>query len=198
MFAKQILPFFFDAAKGPLAEHYLKAEKNVIQIQEGTEAGSFLRLLDHVSHLDLHPETILYFVEDDYLHRPGWLDVLLEGIQIAEYVTLYDHKDKYFLYPDLASRIFATSICHWRTTPSTTNTFALRFKTLIRDLTTHRKFSEGRAISSDHEKFCQLHAQGSMLISPMPGWSTHAEPEFASPCIDWEPYLNRSSSYVSR
>lgn len=197
-FSKANLTFFFDAAKGPLAEHFLKDETNVIQIKEGTEAGSFLRLLDYVSKLDLHPETILYFVEDDYLHRPGWLDVLLEGIQTAEYVTLYDHKDKYFLYPDLTSRIFVTSRCHWRTTPSTTNTFAFRYKTLIRDLSLHREFSQDRKISSDHEKFCQLQAQGTMLISPMPGWSTHAEPEFASPCIDWEQYLIRSASYVSR
>jgi hypothetical protein len=191
------LTCFFDAARGPLSKHFLKNEKNVIQIQEGTEAGSFLRLLDHVASLDLHPETILYFVEDDYLHRPGWLDVLLEGMQIAEYATLYDHKDKYFLYPNLTSRIFASSTCHWRTTPSTTNTFALRFKTLLRDVSIHRKFSSDRAITADHEKFCQLQAQGTVLISSMPGWSTHAEPEFASPCIDWEQYLTRSSSHVS-
>jgi hypothetical protein len=197
-FKRANLTFFFDRAKGPLSEHFLKNEKNVIEIQEGTEAGSFLRLLDHVSRLELHPETVLYFVEDDYLHCPGWLDVLLEGLAIADYATLYDHKDKYFLYPDLTSRIFAGPTCHWRTTPSTTNTFALRFKTLLRDLPIHRKFSMDRAISSDHEKFCQLQAEGAMLVSPMPGWSTHAEPEFASPCIDWEKYLTRSPSHVLR
>lgn len=197
-FERANLTFFFDAARGPLAEHYLKNEKNVVQIQEGTEAGSFLRLLDYVTKLDLHPETLIYFVEDDYLHRPNWLDILLEGVAIADYATLYDHKDKYFLYPKLKSHIFATSSCHWRTTPSTTNTFALQFKTLIRDLSIHQRFSLGRAISADHEKFCYLEAQGIMLISPMPGWSTHAEPEFASPCIDWEQYLTRSSSHVLR
>ena len=33
-----------------------------------------------------------YFLEDDYLHRPGWCDVLLEGFTVnnASYVTLYD------------------------------------------------------------------------------------------------------------
>jgi hypothetical protein len=191
-FNRAKLTFFFDAAKGPLSDHFLKDERQVIQIQEGTEAGSFLRLLEYVSNLDLHPESILYFVEDDYLHRPGWLDILLEGLEIADYVTLYDHKDKYFLYPDLQSRIFATASCHWRTTPSTTNTFALRFKTLIRDLAIHRKFSADRTITADHEKFCALQTQGSLLISSVPGWSTHCEPDFASPCIDWEPFLIRN------
>lgn len=196
-FSRANLTFLFDRARGPLSEHFLKNEKNVIQIQEGTEAGSFLRLLDHVSTLDLYPETVLYFVEDDYIHRPGWLEVLLEGMELADYATLYDHKDKYFLYPDLRSCIFASRTCHWRTTPSTTNTFGCRFKTLLRDLPIQRKFSMDRAISSDHEKFCQLQSQGAMLVSPIPGWSTHAEPEFASPCIDWEEHLTRGS-YVLR
>ncbi len=171
--------------------------KNVVQIQEGTESRLFPPSLDHVVKLDLHPETMIYFVEDDYLHRPGWLDILLEGLSIADYATLYDHKDKYFLYPELKSRIFVSPSCHWRTTLSTTNTFALRCKTLFRDLSIHQSFSQGRTITADHEKFCQLQGQGIMLISPMPGWSTHAEPEFASPCIDWEQYLTRSPSHVS-
>ncbi|HSX37507.1 MAG TPA: hypothetical protein VLE95_01615 [Chlamydiales bacterium] len=185
-FSRANLTFFFDAAKGPLSNHFLKDEKNVVQISEGTEAGAFLKLLDYVSHLNFHPETILYFVEDDYLHRSGWQQILEEGLEIADYVTLYDHKDKYFLYPDLQSTIFLTPSCHWRSVPSTTNTFALRFKTLLRDLSIHRQFSLDRAISADHQKFCFLQAQNATLISSLPGWSTHAEPEFASPCIDWK------------
>ncbi len=198
---KAHLTFFFDAAKGPLAEYFLSSETTypIIQIQEGSEAGSFLRLLDYVSGLDLDPEAILYFVEDDYLHRPGWIDILLEAFQIpgVDYATLYDHRDKYFLYPKLTSRIFVSASCHWRTTPSTTNTFAVRFKTLLRDLPIHRKFSRGRDISADHDKFVRLQKRGALLISPMPGWSTHAEPDFASPCIPWENFLTPRSSYAS-
>lgn len=194
--------FFLDVAKGPKQNHFLAQETiyPVIEIEEGTEAGSFLRLLDYVSQLELHPETILYFVEDDYIHRSGWLDVLLQGFQIpgAEYVTLYDHRDKYFSYPTLTSKIFATSLCHWRSTPSTTNTFAVRFKTLLRDLSIHRKFSKERTISADHDKFVYLQKKRrTMLISSLPGWSTHAEPDFASPCIDWEIHLKNRSFYVS-
>ena len=187
------LTFLFDAAKGPLESHFLKNETNhqIIQIHEGTEAGSFLRLLDYVEGLDLPLDTVLYFVEDDYIHRPGWIDILLEGFQIpeAEYITLYDHKDKYFLYPRLTSRIFTTTSCHWRSTPSTTNTFAMRWKTLKRDLNIHRSYSKGRTISADHEKFCFLEKKGALLISALPGWSTHAEPDFASPCVDWSSFL---------
>lgn len=172
--------------------HFVKLQNKfpVIEISEGTEAGSFLRLLDHVSALDLHPETIVYFLEDDYLHRSGWVEVLQEGFTIpqADYVTLYDHRDKYFHpnYETLQSQIFHTASCHWRTTPSTTNTFAMRFKTLMRDLDVQRSFSQNVAISRDHDKFCALRDQGKVLISSIPGWSTHTEEEFASPCVDWE------------
>ena len=133
-------------------------------------------MLDYVTNKKFHPDTILYFVEDDYLHLPGWLDVLLEGFSIpeADYVTLYDHKDKYFfpMYKELKSRLFATRSCHFRETPSTTQTFATRFKTLLRDLPIHQKYSEGRDISQDHEKFLELGRQGATLISSIPGWST--------------------------
>jgi len=174
------------------SETFLKSERNILEIHEGTEAGSFLRLLEYIANLNLHPEAIVYIVEDDYLHRPGWIPVLLEGFKISnvDYVTLYDHKDKYFLYPELKSHVFATRSCHWRTTPSTTNTFATRYKTLMRDLLVHQQFSKGRSVTADHQKYCQLHSQGAILISCLPAWSTHAEPMFASPCIQWEQYFN--------
>lgn len=199
---KANLTFFLDTAKGSLNDHFLKDEKRfpVIEVKEGSETGSFLQLLNYVESLNLHPDTTIYLLEDDYLHRPGWTKVLLEGLQIADYATLYDHRDKYFfpMYEKLTSRIFITKTCHWRTTPSTTNTFACSMKTLQKHLPIHRRFSEGRSITADHEKFCELQSLGTTLISPLPGWSTHAEPEFASPCIDWESVLIplKENSYV--
>ncbi len=166
-----------------------QSEFPVIEIQEGTETGSFQRLLDHVISLNLKPDTIVYFLEDDYLHRPHWAGILLEGFSIPEasYVTLYDHRDKYFLpaYKNLTSKIFHTASCHWRTTPSTTNTYAMRTRTLAEHLPIHRRFSEGLRITADHEKFLELGRQGATLISSMPGWSTHADRDLTSPCTDW-------------
>lgn len=183
------LTFILDTANGD--EHFLSQETNhpVIKIQGGTEARAFLQLLDYVEAINLHPQTILYFVEDDYLHCKGWMDVLLEGMQIpgVDYVTLYDHNDKYqLMYSKLMSKIYATSTCHWRTIPSTTQTFAVRMQTLREDLLIHRRFSERRNITADHQKFMRLCKLGRTLVSSMPGWSTHAEPPFASPCVDWD------------
>ncbi len=177
----------------PMKEtHFVKKQTRypVLEISEGTETGSFLKMLDHVVSKKFSPETIIYFLEDDYIHRAGWVDILLEGFSLPEvdYVTLYDHKDKYFLplYADLNAQLFHTKSAHWRTTPSTTNTYAMRFTTLKEHLPIHRAFSEGRKISADHDKFCKLREMGARLISPIPGWATHTEIEFASPCIAWE------------
>ena len=192
-FEKANLTCFLDIAHGDSKTHFLE---HAILIHEGTESGAFLRMLDHVLKLPLHPETLCYFLEDDYLHKSGWVQVLIEGFQVpnAEYVTLYDHRDKYFfpMYNRLQTQLFVTPSCHWRSSPSTTQTFATRFKTLQRDMKIHRKYSEGRKISDDHAKFLELQKRGSMLISSIPGFSTHAEPEYASPCFHWDSLLIRN------
>ncbi len=192
---KANLTFFLDTFYPMQTPHFLMQQDRfpVIAIREGTEAGSFLRLLEHVSLLKLKPDTIVYFLEDDYLHREGWLDILQEGFTLphVDYATLYDHRDKYAspLHENLEAKLFHTASCHWRTTPSTTNTYAMRFKTLLKHLAIHREFSLDRKISADQEKFCKLKAIGARLVSSLPGWSTHAEPDYASPCIDWERML---------
>jgi hypothetical protein len=195
--------FLLDTFHPTEKPHFISTQTEfpVISFKGGTETGSFLTLLDHVTSLSLKPSTIVYFLEDDYLHRPDWATVLLEGFSIpdASYVTLYDHRDKYFLpdYHTLTSKIFHTPTCHWRTTPSTTNTYAMRYQTLLDHLPIHKQFSHNRRITADHEKFLELGRQGATLISPLPGWSTHADKELTSPCTDWEnllhsPILQRS------
>lgn len=189
------ITFFLDTAKGPRSSHFLKNETRypVLEINAGTEAQSFLMMMAYVEKLDLPDETILYFLEDDYLHRHCWVDILHEGFQLnPDYVTLYDHRDKYHLpmYRNLTSKISFTQSCHWRTTPSTTNTFATRFGTLKKDLAIHRRFSLNRKITADHDKFLALQKRGATLISPLPGWSTHAcEPNVIAPCFNWGQYF---------
>ncbi len=175
-------------------EHFIMQQKKfpVIQTRQGSETGSFLFLLDHVIAQKFYPDTIIYLLEDDYLHREGWVDVLLEAFELpVDYVTLFDHRDKYTAssYKDLQARLYQTHSCHFRTTPSTTNTFAARYKTLQKDAPIHRAYSENRTITADHEKFCHLQREGATLISSIPGWSTHVEQEFTSPCFSWESLL---------
>ena len=190
--------FFLDLYHGSLQEHFLSKEKKhpVITFKEGTESGAFLYLLEYIAALDVSDNPIIYIVEDDYIHRKGWGKILLDAFSLPQidYATLYDHKDKYTFsqYEELRSKIFAGKYSHFRTTPSTTNTFAARLATFKEDLSIHRRYSEGRKISADHEKCLALQEKGRILVSAIPGWSTHAERDFLSPCIDWKKELTQT------
>lgn len=187
--------FFLDTFHEMQGEHFLRTQTRypVIEHKAGSEAASFLFMLEHVSKQRFSADTILYFLEDDYLHLPNWPNLLREALALpgVDYATLYDHKDKYFLpqYFELQSKIFHTASCHWRTTPSTTNTYAMFFKTLQKHMDVHRAYSLGRQVSADHEKFLKLAEHGATLVSSIPGFATHAEPAFASPCVDWEKFF---------
>jgi hypothetical protein len=74
-------------------------------------------------------------------------------------------------------------------TPSTTNTFAVKFSTLMKDFSVHHKYSTGVEPSADHQKFIELAQKGRVLISSIPGYSTHCQADLLSPCIDWKLYL---------
>lgn len=160
---------------------------SIVQIHEGNEAKSFLKTLDVVLSQDLPDDAIIYFLEDDYLHVPGWCEAIIEGFKLGvDYLTGLDHGDKYRDYPDLTSKLFVSDSYHWRTTPSTTNTFAVKMGTLRQDIEIHRKYSENLEITQDHSKFTDLCGRGRVLVSSVPGFSTHCSPSDMSPVINWE------------
>jgi len=166
----------------------------IINAHLGSDSKSFSFMLDHVKSLDLSPEEIVYFVEDDYLHKPGFSKILEQGFQTgADYVTLYDHGDKYqpgyfqMHAPGFPLQMVTTESTHWRTTPSTTNTYAMKFKTLLTDFDIHKKSCSGPGITTDdHNKFLELWKRGRSLISCVPGYSTHCDYAGISPCVRWE------------
>jgi hypothetical protein len=111
------------------------------------------------------PEDYVYLLEDDYLHRPGSKKVLLEGLEMGDYVTLYDHPDKYqiesnngnpFNYKQLQkTRVYTTPSTHWRETNSATMTFACKVKTLQDDLPIWKKYITGN-IPDDFHAFMEI------------------------------------------
>jgi hypothetical protein len=181
----------YDEFYGKIEDTFLLQEENVHIINAGGEAKSFLRTLEYVLQKDFDDDTIIYFLEDDYVHRPNWDIILQEGFDLpVSYVTLYDHKDKYTeMYSDLMSKILITENSHWKPVPSTTNTFATKFKTLKEDKKIHYQYSFNVEPTADHQKFLDLNQRGKYLISCLPGYSTHAVKEWISPCIDWKNYL---------
>jgi len=185
------LNILYDEHFGNISETFLSSEKEVQIINCGNEAASFLKTLEIVESKNFDDDTIIYFLEDDYLHRENWCEVLIEAFALPiQYVSLYDHLDKYLHYDDLYSKIFYTPSVHWRTVPSTCNTYAAKMGQLREDMNIHRHYSAASpdGISMDHSKFCHLRDIGKTLITPMPGYSTHCD-HFQSPIIDWEKHL---------
>lgn len=149
----------------------------------GSDAASFRAVLYRVmENMDKwSDDDIVCFLEDDYLVSSDWIALVREGLTLGDYVTLYDHPDKYSeLYRNIPCMLFKLSR-HWRTTPSTTNSYAMKLKTLKRDIATHFKYCEGDGITHDHEKFLELWAGGSKLLSCIPSAWSHEEQGMATP-----------------
>lgn len=183
---------FHDSGNGSIEEHFLQNKNvNKVSMLGGSDSQSFLNILNYIMKQNYDDNDIIYFLEDDYLHRAGWVDIMLEGFEYigADYYTLYDHPDKYYLqmYESLQSKIIVTPSIHWRTTPSTTNTYACKFETLKKHLDIHIQYCDlVEKWVKDHDKFTHLWKIGSNLISCMPGYSTHVEGNMLSPIINWE------------
>lgn len=185
------LYILLDGTKG---QHHFEfaLEDNIVEFTGGSDAQSLLFCLDFIEKQKLDSEDIVYIVEDDYLHLKGWDQVLQEAFNTfdVDYVTLYDHPDKYFLpmYNDLQSKLLHSNSVHWRTTPSTCNTYSGKWKTFQKHWDTHRKYClpESTHDGYDHTKFLDLWNQGSNLISSIPGYSTHCELSFLTPTVNWK------------
>lgn len=188
----------YDEFYGSIDKTFLAKEKNVEIIKCGNECDSFLTTLDIIQSKNLSDDTIVYLLEDDYLHRPGWSEVMLEGFEInSHYLTLYDFD--FFIAKGWLCEIFTTPSSHWRAVPATTNTFACKYKTLIEDLEIQKEYSiygiremDEYSYSRDYNKFWELQKQERYLISPMPGWSTHCDENHISPIIDWKKVVNET------
>ncbi len=187
------LHIIYDSHFGTLHETFLSQEENVEIVNCGTEASSFLKTLEIVEQKKFGDDTIIYFLEDDYLHRENWCEALLEAYSLPiHYVSLYDHLNKYILdgYSNLLARIFITKSIHWRTVPSVCNTYSAKMGQIKEDLDVHKHFSSSslNGISQDNLKFLRLAEMGRGLVTPLPGYSTHCD-RFLSPTIDWTKYI---------
>jgi hypothetical protein len=175
-----------------------KYQSNVMKVSIGHGAGTFNLALDEVLKLD--DKEVVYFLENDYLHKPNSLKILLEGINIgADYVSLYDHPDKYIdgANPFVEgggeyTKVFLSESCHWKLTNSTTMTFASKVKTLREDESILRKWTD-TTHPHDFQMFLELRDKGRSLITPLPGYSTHGETSWLTPLINWNDICNNTN-----
>jgi hypothetical protein len=164
---------------------------NIKKVSIGHGAGTFNLALNEALRYD--DETIIYFLENDYLHKPGADKILEEGFSLGyDYVSLYDHPDKYIngANPFVedggeVTRVMLTDSCHWKLTNSTTMTFAAKVSTLKKDENILREFTSGTH-PNDFQMFLALRNEKQHgLITPIPGYSTHGETAWLSPLTDW-------------
>lgn len=166
----------------------------LVRSNAGSSAASFrlvfeesIKLLDH---------KIVWFQEDDYWYLPNSRRILLEGLERADYVSLYAHPDKFipaskggnkFIGDDGGEQttVILTKSSFWMLTNSTTCTFATRAETLKDDAEIWRRHTTG-TYPRDFDCFIELRFKGKSLITPIPGLSTHCEPTWQSPLIDWK------------
>jgi len=197
---------FKDADWSIIADNVSEDTDNMIQkyvtrssieyVSVGHGAGTFNLALDEALTYD--DEEIVYFIENDYLHKPNSQKILEEGFELgAPFVALYDHPDKY-LDPSRGgnpycqggaedTRVYLSDSVHWKITNSTTMTFAAKVSTLKKYEDTLRNFTNGTH-PNDFQMFLSLRDQAGLLLTPIPGYSTHGETAWLSPLTDWSQY----------
>jgi hypothetical protein len=171
---------------------FLSKFTNSIEKTQLGNSCSFLHALDLALQFD--DDQPVYLLEDDYLHLPGCPELLHEGLQRADYVSLYDHADKYAMRspnPMVSNggentKVILTTSSHWKYTNSTTMTFATRSGILKADQKIFRQFC-ANPIPADFFIFRALAEQGRTLVTPIPGRSTHCD-GYPSPFIFNSPF----------
>jgi hypothetical protein len=158
-------------------------------LEAGSDRNSGLITLDYINRASLPQGNLVYMLENDYMHQPGWISKVFElyNSDIAfDYLSLYDHRDKYILpmYKDLIAQIFHTQTHHWRTAPSSCGSFV----------------SEISQFRSDYEIFrlglpdfyffdALINKRKRVLLTPIPGLSTHCMEGYMSPCLEWRNFI---------
>lgn len=171
-------------------------------------AGSFLHAVTRACR-ECQDEEAVYLCEDDYLHLPDATKYLVEGLTLADYVTLYDCPDKYVNHCDGGPNpliehggevtvIRRTESTHWKYTNSTTATFAALAKTLRKDRPVWTYFCANGICPLDFLAFRHLagHSPQRNVAVCLPGRSTHCEAPLITPYVDWDAVVNRELTHA--
>lgn len=178
---------------------------NVVRTYLGN-AGSFMHLINFAIH-NFYDDDHVYLAEDDYIYKMGAAELIDEGLSIGNYVSGYDHPDKYMNYSEGGpnpfiekggelTRLLMTTNTHWKITNSCCLTFATKVKQLKKDYDIFLKHGTG-----DFGMFCDIYKSDPdvRLISAVPSVSTHGETSFLAKFVDWDKefYKSFESSFIN-
>jgi hypothetical protein len=178
-----------------------------IIITPGLGNSKSFRFILEWAFANLSKNDFVYLIEDDYYHLPNSYLKLKEGLGLADYITLYDHPDKYTFglnpYNDEfgePTRILIRDNSYWKITNSTTMTFATSVGILYEDrkvwefitrgniprdflafqiLTKQKFLFKRRYFKNSVLALCfSLFRKKRILISPLPSYSSHLEKDW--------------------
>jgi len=195
----------------------VKKYSNNIDLTNNGNTGTFLYSWRKAYDItkNMSDDTIVYFVEDDYIHCRNSKNVLIEAFDLlgAPYATLYDHPDKYQDKNDIRFKwghgkididdngvrkplnvyahgedtvVYASKSCHWKLTSSTTMTFATSVKNVREDVDDMIKLHTGKNLPMGGSTFKLLAKKGKGLISSIPAYTAHAEERWLPYFRNWQ------------
>jgi hypothetical protein len=219
-FGKENLHVICDNVSQQTMEMVKKYSSNV-ELTNNGNTGSFLYSWNKAYELtkEMDENTIVYLVEDDYIHCRGAKNILIEAFSDlqAPYATLYDHPDKYQDNKDPKFQwghgkididdngirkphniyisgeetiVYASKSCHWKLTSSTTMTFATTVKNIREDKEDMINLHTGKPLPMGGASFRMLASKGKGLISSIPAYSGHAEERWLPYFRNWEEEAN--------
>lgn len=147
---------------------------------------------------EYNDDDVIYLCEDDYWHLSDSPKIIIEGLERAPFVTLYDSLDKYVNHsvgganPQITESgertlVYITESCHWKFTNATTMTFAAKVSSFKQH---HSIMSQ--YYTSDYAMFCLLRTQGFDIGVCIPGRSSHIGYEM-SPYTNWIELIKQGS-----
>lgn len=139
---------------------------------------------------------LVYFCEDDYLHLPEAIPMMLDFYERFNgdcIIHPTDYIDRYVRDKPYPSFIFLGADRHWRTIKHTTGTFMMSGAHIKKYWKNLQRFAdwnkEGDAGGED--KTINRIYQKEVCVSPMPSLAAHFSPEPAMPhFVDWEMLFN--------
>ena len=166
---------FCDGRYNEMEDRIVPFDKDIIKTEIGINA-TCLKQYDLFLEQNEHDEVL--FLECDYF----WVDsgkYLLDALKTLQFVSPYDHPDKYEL--NELSRICYVGGRHWKSTSSTTSTFATRRPNfeLLKDLF----YKHGYIDKARWEEI------GSRLYTPIPTLATHMVKSQLAPGITYETFI---------
>jgi hypothetical protein len=158
-------------------------------LEGGSDKKSALITLNYMFQSKIPPDDVVYMLENDYMHVPGWVSKVMELYDSSvafDYLSLYDHKDKYFLdmYANLQSKIVISPSHHWRTAPSSCGSYLVKMGTFKADFDVL-----GQGLPDYHFFKLLVEQRQRVLLTPVPGLSTHGMEGYLSPAVPWASYV---------